>query len=923
MTELLVGTAIVAVCWLPAVVRHWRRPAALQAAPAVDRDFSAQVVPAGWRESGAQTEQPGNVPDPELPHLAFREDTAAGEPLGEKQASSEPPQAPPEQAQSNEKPADGGPPVPADGKQPLEAGGQGEKNETAAEVAISAVPPDPPGEPTPAPAVPPARGYSPAASAVAAAAPRGYAPAASAVAAAAPRGSGSMRSMVATASAPGQFLASTAVPIRSAQLEDIARQADRQTVYGYELANRGAYFAARAEFIAALGLVAEGLDNEEHTGRHSQALGAALTALKEVKDLLPAGAKLEAETDLAAIVAGHRTPVLHDAPAEALRPMAAVKSYFAFAQEQLAAAAGREVAGSMTLAALGKLHAAMARQNYAQIPAAESKAIVFFQAALLVFPQNYIAANEMGVLLAHAGNPAEARRILEHSVGVYPGSVNLANLAAVYQQLGQPQWATALRRQAEVARRMEESRLRGITGSAGGTVQWVPPAALAQSGVQAADPPRFRQPATSAPAAGPSIPSVRPAAAPAVPPAAAPAGLTEDAPAACHFASGDPPDAIRGLGPCLPSSVLHPSSFILPSARSPEIVLCQALGPAAPCPIYGVDCSECQGRCRGWEQARAIAWQAYAQGEYVGHARSAHVAEYRIRVDDGLEMMYRLTRDRQPNPYQLNVGDVVTVESFSDPAISASVSILPDGTITLRLLGPVQAAGHTVAQLRDRLEELYKKYYKVPAITITPTKFDTRLEDLRAVVDRRAGIAGGQAVDLRVTPEGTVALPAIGSVQAQGLTLPELQKEVNERYRQTIEGIEVMPILTQRAPRYVYVLGEVHNPGRFEMVGPTTILQAVSLAGSWNVGANLCQVVVFRRGDDWRLLASMVNLEGALRGKQACPPGEIWLSDSDVVIVPKSRILELDDIINLTFTRGIYGVFPLYSTITFQKLSTI
>ena len=37
------------------------------------------------------------------------------------------------------------------------------------------------------------------------------------------------------------------------------------------------------------------------------------------------------------------------------------------------------------------------------------------------------------------------------------------------------------------------------------------------------------------------------------------------------------------------------------TAASGEVRLCQALGPAAPCPIHGVDCSECD-RCdsRGW-----------------------------------------------------------------------------------------------------------------------------------------------------------------------------------------------------------------------------------------------------------------------------------------------------------------------------------
>jgi polysaccharide biosynthesis/export protein len=355
-----------------------------------------------------------------------------------------------------------------------------------------------------------------------------------------------------------------------------------------------------------------------------------------------------------------------------------------------------------------------------------------------------------------------------------------------------------------------------------------------------------------------------------------------------------------------------------------SIRLCQALGPAAPCPICAVDCSQCcsYGRCCGWEMARLIDWQAYAQGEYVGHARLAHVPEYRLRVDDQLDMTYRLTRDETPEPYKLNVGDEVRVESFTDPDLNRDLLIQPDGTITLRLLGQVHATGRTVTQLTDALDALYKKYYKSPSITVTPLKVNTKLDDLRNTVDRRAGV-GGQDQFVRVTPEGTVSLPAIGSIMAQGLTLTEFQDEINERYRQEIEGIQVIPILSQRAPRYVFVEGEVNNPGRFEMTGPTTALQAITMAGGWRVGANLRQIVVFRRGDDWRLLATMINLEGALLGRTPCPKGEIWIDDSDVVIVPKGPILQADDFINLVFTRGIYGVFPLISNINFTKISSL
>ena len=89
------------------------------------------------------------------------------------------------------------------------------------------------------------------------------------------------------------------------------------------------------------------------------------------------------------------------------------------------------------------------------------------------------------------------------------------------------------------------------------------------------------------------------------------------------------------------------------------------------------------------------------------------------------------------------------------------------------------------------------------------------------------------------------------------------------------------------------------------------------------MGANLRQIVVLRRGDDWRLLATMINLDAALHGHQPCPPGEIWLSDSDVIIVPKSAILVADDFIDLVFTRGIYGVFPMSTQLTFAKISTL
>jgi polysaccharide export outer membrane protein len=100
-------------------------------------------------------------------------------------------------------------------------------------------------------------------------------------------------------------------------------------------------------------------------------------------------------------------------------------------------------------------------------------------------------------------------------------------------------------------------------------------------------------------------------------------------------------------------------------------------------------------------------------------------------------------------------------------------------------------------------------------------------------------------------------------------------------------------------------------------------MQAIALAGSWNVGANLNQVVVFRRDANWCLMATRLDIRGALYGKRPCPADEIWIRDSDIVVVPKTPILVADEFIELVFTRGIYGVFPVDFSVNIDRLSSL
>ena len=328
--------------------------------------------------------------------------------------------------------------------------------------------------------------------------------------------------------------------------------------------------------------------------------------------------------------------------------------------------------------------------------------------------------------------------------------------------------------------------------------------------------------------------------------------------------------------------------------------------------LFGVNSSSSSGLKResGWANAGSVPWEAFGFGEYIGPHRAPHVGEYRLRVDDQLEFVYLLTREKSMEPYQLYVGDVIQISSAIDSSLSQEeLTVLSDGTISLSLIGRVRVAGKTVSDLQRELNDRYTKYVKNPAIVVQVTESDTPLRDLIQSVDATAG-QGGQVRQATVSPDGTVQLPLVGSVPAIGLTLAEIGREVNARYRLSIRGVEVTPVLIERAPRFIYVVGEVDQAGRFDLVGPTTAVQAVALAGGFEDGGNLRQVIVFRRDQNWRLTATKLDLAGALLGKKPNPSDEIWLRDSDIVLVPQKPIQRFSEAVNLYLTSTLYAIFP-------------
>lgn len=76
--------------------------------------------------------------------------------------------------------------------------------------------------------------------------------------------------------------------------------------------------------------------------------------------------------------------------------------------------------------------------------------------------------------------------------------------------------------------------------------------------------------------------------------------------------------------------------------------------------------------------------------------------------------------------YVLNGGDQLQVEVWQNAQLTRTVTVRPDGKITLPLVNDVQAEGDTVPQFQQRLTDQLKKYIKDPIVSVTVNSFSTK-----------------------------------------------------------------------------------------------------------------------------------------------------------------------------------------------------
>jgi len=134
----------------------------------------------------------------------------------------------------------------------------------------------------------------------------------------------------------------------------------------------------------------------------------------------------------------------------------------------------------------------------------------------------------------------------------------------------------------------------------------------------------------------------------------------------------------------------------------------------------------------------------------------------------------------------------------------------------------------------------------------------------------------------RVGPEGSIAMPIIGQIQASGKTVSEVESELEKAYSKELQDSDVVVNLAGSST-VVYVSGSVMRPGRVVLDRPLTALEAILEAGGFAPDANLKRVSVIRyEGTDNTTFD--LNLEPVYTGGPVPP---FYLKPRDVVNVAR------------------------------------
>jgi polysaccharide export outer membrane protein len=141
---------------------------------------------------------------------------------------------------------------------------------------------------------------------------------------------------------------------------------------------------------------------------------------------------------------------------------------------------------------------------------------------------------------------------------------------------------------------------------------------------------------------------------------------------------------------------------------------------------------------------------------------------------------------------------------------------------------------------------------------------------------------------LTVQPDGFLTLKAVDQLYVEGRSVPELRDTIRGLYATLLHDPEVTVSLKTFEKPYFVATGQVTKPGKYDLLGSTSVVEALAIAGGMTTDAKHSKVVLFRHRSGELLEARLLDVKQMMNSRNL--QEDIQLQPGDLLYVPQNSI---------------------------------
>ncbi len=138
--------------------------------------------------------------------------------------------------------------------------------------------------------------------------------------------------------------------------------------------------------------------------------------------------------------------------------------------------------------------------------------------------------------------------------------------------------------------------------------------------------------------------------------------------------------------------------------------------------------------------------------------------------------------------------------------------------------------------------------------------------------------------EVMVLPDGTISFPLVGIINVKSKTLAQVQEQIKKKLSRVIPDPEINVTVRTVTGNNIFIIGKVNRPGQIPLIGPTDVMQALSLSGGFTPYAKTDSIRIIRR--DAKGKQQIINFDYDLIAKGKALETNILLKSGDTIVVP-------------------------------------